>query len=157
MPFEYLESIPGADEAFRAWGTDLGQTFSAAWQAVHGVLVDAEAEDARTADQRRAPPPRTAATPRQRVVSLSASELDLLLVDFLQEQLYLKDSEQVLYQVRRVHVRRDGTGWSVDAELVGAPMDTAGTPGVDVKAITLDNLRVHQTARGWEATVVLDL
>ena len=185
MLFEYLEDIPGADAAFRARGADLPELFRSAWQAVHGVLTDREpgedaeptgvcepgetsepgeklapGENLEPGDNDRERPVRggDSAAVRRRAIELTGTELDLLLLDFLQEQLYYKDAEGVLYAVAAVEIRAAGDQWQLQAELAGEPIDhTRGPLGMDVKAVTLDRLGLRRTADGWEATVVLDL
>ncbi len=145
--YEYHDDIPGADAAFRAWGGSLGELFSAAWMAVRGVMLDAEHQ-----------PAAAASGAERRKVELTAGEPDLLLLDFLQEQLYLKDADGMLYVPISVTADRAPTAWHLSAELAGEPIDTASAAlGTEVKAVTLDTLGVRQTPGGWEATVVLDL
>jgi|GEM_PF-1577872 len=161
MPFAPLDDIPAVDAAFRAWGADLNEVFRSAWNAVRAVLLDREddREDDRDtgavagelgSSARNAPDP-------LRKLELHERELDYLLLEFLQEQLYLKDAEAALYTVGELTVEREAGGWRLVAELEGRPIGQAGAQGVDVKAVTLDHLGVQQTAEGWEATVVLDL
>ena len=53
--------------------------------------------------------------------------------------------------------RRDGA-LVLEAEARGEPLDPLRHRlQADVKAVTLHRLRVEQTARGWEASVVLDI
>ncbi len=151
MPFEYREDIPGADAAFHAWAPDLPELFASAWGAVRGILIDCDNGCPEHGGGRQAEGP-------QRSFQLSGRDLDLLLLDFLQEQLYYKDAEGVLYELRALAIEQRGTGWALEVQMVGQPIERFGEClGVDVKAVTLDHLGVTQSNEGWSETVVLDL
>ncbi len=108
---------------------------------------------------------------RRRSVSLalSASDLELLLVDWLNELLYRFDAEQFLTAAVEVHVDEGDPGrgrsdavaaraFSLQATLTGEPFD-ARRHGVKVlvKAITYHALEVRHDAGGWQGTVVFDI
>lgn len=119
--------------------------FQDAWEAIREVLTD-------TAGDLPVDPE------LQRNLRLDDAELDLLLVRFLQEALFLKDSRRAIYRVDRIAVRQTADGWNLDARLSGCSVDPGGgAGGSDVKAVTVDQLCVKQSETGWEATVVLDL
>jgi SHS2 domain-containing protein len=93
----------------------------------------------------------------QRRLDIEAESLEMLLFEFLQQLIYLKDAELLLLRVREVTIREDG-GFALRAEAYGEPLDMhKHALNADVKAVTLHRFRVAQTERGWEATVVLDI
>ena len=155
MPFAPLDDIPAVDAAFRAWGADLEEVFRSAWNAVRAVLTgdDPTAETSEVPEMREAP----GDTYATRTLGLRERELDLLLLEFLQEQLYLKDAAALLCTVRALEIEPTDGEWRLSATLTELPIVELGAYGVDVKAVTLDHLGVCRTASGWEATVVLDL
>lgn len=185
MPFAPIDDIPAVDAAFRAWGADLEEVFRSAWNAVRAVLTGEDPDergnetgsDDETGRSDEASPdsppaagaaadPAAGAAPNRvpqgggrapRALELEEGELEYLLLEFLQEQLYLKDAEAALYVVLELSVERRAERWAVAATLEGVPIEQAGARGVDVKAVTLDHLGVRETNQGWEATVVLDL
>ena len=143
MPFRFLEEIATADVAFEAWGETLEALFVAAADATTNTMV----ENPEAIEDRQ-----------RRPIRLEEGSADLLLLRLLEELIYFKDAEGLLLRVPAVRIRgRDGA-LVLDAEACGEPLDpTRHRLLADVKAVTLHLLRVEQTARGWEASVVLDV
>src|SRR5206468_10136183 len=89
MPYHYLEEIGTADIAFEAVGRDLPELFRDAADATMNVMIDNL----------------EAIEPREtRHIELSNDKIDMLLFDFLQELIYLKDAERLLLRVREVRI-----------------------------------------------------
>ena len=92
MPYEYLEEIGTADIAFEATGRDLPELFRDAADATTNVMIDNI----------------EAIQPREtRQIELSNDKLDMLLFDFLQELIFLKDAERLLLRMREVQIDRE--------------------------------------------------
>ena len=143
MPYEFLEDVAVADIAFKAWGEDLRETFISAADAVMGAMV----ED-----------PDTIQAHEQRSIQLTNDALDMLLFDFLQELVYYKDVELLLLRVHEVQVTHGPGHNALRAAAAGEKLDPARhQQRADVKAVTLHRFSLQQTARGWEAMVVLDI
>jgi len=139
--FEFVEGATG-DLAFVARGPTLEAVFAAAAEA----LLAATVED----------PERVGGGVR-RPVSLAEPELDLLLLRWLDELIWLRDAEQLLARAARLGVRREGEAWRLDGELEGEPIGPAHRLRSDVKAATAHGLWVGRTGTGWEARVTLDV
>ena len=143
MPYEYLDDMATADAAFRAWAATLGEMFVAAAEAMMGVMVGELDSIAKR---------------QRRKIVLTQSDVEMLLFDFLQELIYYKDAEHLLLRVRRVEVAEQGEVLALRAEAEGEKIDARRHElVVDVKAVTMHRFEVGQTARGWEATVVVDV
>ena len=143
MPYEYLEEIGTADIAFEATGRDLSELFSNAADATTNVMID----------NLDAIEPREA-----RHIELSNDEIDMLLFDFLQELIYLKDAERLLLRVRDVQIDQKGEKCFLKAEAAGEPLDAARHhQRADVKAVTLHDFSVEKEDGGWKARVLLDI
>ena len=80
-----------------------------------------------------------------------------LLFNFLQELVYYKDAEQLLLVVAQVEIARHAGRYRLTATTRGEQLDPARHLRVDVKAVTLHRFRLQQSARGWEALVILDI
>ena len=143
MPFHYLEEIGTADIAFEATGRDLPELFRAAADATTNVMIDNI----------------EAIQPRQtRRIKLSNAKLDMLLFDWLQELIFLKDAERLLLRIRDVQIEQRNENYSVQATAEGEPLDAERHhQRADVKAVTLHNFVVEQTDCGWKARVLLDI
>jgi SHS2 domain-containing protein len=95
---------------------------------------------------------------QRRPIALEEQRADLLLYRLLEELIFLKDAEGLLLRVPSVRIHPSDGGLRLEAEARGEPLDPARHGLLaDVKAVTLHRLRVEQTARGWEASVVLDV
>jgi SHS2 domain-containing protein len=139
--FRFVDAVT-SDLSFIARGRSLEDLFSAA----------AEALVAATVENPDAVEPRTA-----RTLQLADTELDLLLMRFLNELIFLRDAEGLVLRPRALRFERNGAP-RLEAELVGETLDpTRHRLADDVKAATAHGLRVAQTDEGWEASVTLDV
>ncbi|MBE0555829.1 MAG: archease, partial [Proteobacteria bacterium] len=113
MPYTYLEEIAIADVAFRAKGKTEEEVFAAAADATVNVMVE---DLAAIRDQMRMP------------VELENDSLDLLLFDFLNEFVYLKDAKGLLMRVGAIRVGRQGSRFTLQGELYGEKLDPLRHP-----------------------------
>jgi SHS2 domain-containing protein len=142
VPYRYLEEIAISDVAFKAWGSTTEELFVAASDATLNVMV----EDLDTISDRV-----------RRSTQVEEDAIDMLLFQFLQELIFLKDAEQLLLRVSEIRIENQNDSCQLSAEVYGEKLnpDTHELL-VDVKAVTLHRFHVGQTPRGWEATVILD-
>lgn len=139
--FRFVDAVT-SDLSFIARGRSLEDLFSAAAEALVAATVEnPDAVEARTA----------------RTLQLADTELDLLLMRFLNELIFLRDAEGLVLRPRALRFERNGAH-RLEAELVGEGLDpTRHRLADDVKAATAHGLRVAQTDEGWEASVTLDV
>lgn len=142
--FRFLDDIALADMAFDAEGDSLTDLFDAATLALLESLAN----------------PLSVAQIWRRVIELEEPDIPLLLFEWLQRLVYLKDAHAVVF--RRVSLAvtsdPDRSTWRLHAEVMGAPVD----PSVqelrsDVKSITKHLYAVTQDGSCWRARVVLDV
>ncbi len=132
--FEVLEHT--ADVGVRATGATAEEAFE---QATRGLLDITGA---------------TAAGAGERIeISVAAGDLGALLVDWLEEVLYLQDARDSV--VTDVAVRSVGDG-RAEGSVTIAPRDR-DLEGTAVKAITYHQLRVEQVGEEWVAVVYFDI
>jgi len=90
----------------------------------------------------------------ERSMELKEESLDLLLVCWLQEILYLMDTEGLVFSVFEVRIE----GAALQATLRGESFNPEVHPRKsDVKAVTYHHLEVATHGDGWEARVILDV
>src|SRR5262245_43719152 len=143
MPYEYLEDIGTADIAFEATGRDLPELFRDAADATMNVMID-NIDAIQPVETRQ--------------IELSNDKLDMLLFDFLQELIFLKDAERLLLRVREVEIAERDENYFVKATAEGETLDAERhLQRADVKAVTLHDFSVEQVNRGWTARVLLDI
>jgi len=90
----------------------------------------------------------------ERTVELKAESLDLLLVGWLQEILFLMETEELVFSVFKVRLE----GATLQAALGGEPFNPeVHTRKWEIKAVTYHHLEVATHGDGWEARVILDI
>lgn len=143
MPYRFREDIAPADVAFEAWGKTREELFAASAEALLATMVEDPDKIVRT---------------RELPISLEDTELDLLLVAFLQELIYYKDARRLLLHADQVRIIRQNGGFGLEALAAGEEINRGRHRlVVDVKAVTLFHLRVAWEDDLWKATVVLDI
>jgi len=139
--FEFVEGAT-SDLFFVARGPTVEAAFAAAGQAFLAATVERpEAVERRD----------------RRSVALEEPDLELLLMRFLNELVYLRDTEELLLHPQHVEIVWDGSV-HLRADLIGERIDRRRhTLASDVKAATAHGLRVAKTTGGWTATATLDV
>jgi len=93
-----------------------------------------------------------------RQVTLAAATLDLLLVDWLSEILYIFDTKRWFVARAEVVLTRGDDGYALDATLGGEPFDPARHPvKLTLKAVTYHALELAERDGAWRARVVFDV
>ena len=143
MPYKYLEEIGTADIAFEATARDLPELFTDAADAMTNVMID-NIEAIQPRDIRQ--------------IELSNEKLEMLLFDFLQELIFLKDAERLLLRIRDVQIDERNDIYFAKAIAEGERIDAERHhQRADVKAVTLHDFCVEQAENGWKARVLLDI
>jgi SHS2 domain-containing protein len=135
--FEVLEHP--ADVGFRAFGQTLAELFENSALALLSIRAELDGVNAR----------------EEYAVEADATDLEALLVNWLNEILYLLDARAIALRRVRVdaiedtHVRSAG---------MGEPFDSSWHRlRVIVKAVTWHQLKIVHTNEGWVAEVFLDV
>lgn len=128
-----------ADIGVRGVGQTLAQAFEQAALAMTAVVVE----------------PATVRTPQSLHIECTSSDLDLLLVEWLNRLVYEMSVRRMLFGRFTVHVE----GTRLAAEIQGEAVDVVRhQPVVEVKAATMTGLRVGQQPDGlWIAQCVVDV
>ncbi len=140
-PWEIVEGAT-ADVSFVARGGSVEAAFAAAAEALLGATVE-EPDAVEACDYR--------------TIRLGEPDLELLLLRFLNELIYLRDAEGLLLRPLRLRIEGGG-GVKLEADLAGEALDPARHhPAADVKAATAHGLSVRRTDEGWETRATLDV
>lgn len=141
MPYQYLEELSSADAAFEATGRTLEELFSDAAIATFEVMADTN-------------------TVKQlliREIDLENKSVDGLLIDWLSELVFLKDTENILFSVFDVNIRKNDD-YILKATAKGEKIDREKhSLRSDVKAVTYHMFEVTKKGDNWTARVVLDI
>lgn len=133
---EFIEHT--ADVGLLIWAPDLGELFAEAAVALVGVMGSPSSTDTVATD-----------------VSLEATDLDALMVDWLSEILFLFEARELVVVGARVHATERPC--RLDGSIDGVSTERFEQKGPAVKAVTYHGLELKQTAAGYEATVYLDV
>lgn len=144
MSYRFIEGLTVADIAFEARGKTFEELFSSAGLAVTATQL----QDLRTIRKKES-----------RSFELTNKAIDLLLFNFLQELIYWKDVDLLLFKSFELSIRKKPDGsYLLTGTGAGEPIDvTRHRLRVDVKAVTMHKFEVTSDADGWKATVVLDI
>ncbi|MGE5263690.1 MAG: archease [Acidobacteriota bacterium] len=140
MDGKRYEEIPHtADWSFRAYGHDLNELFENAAYAMFAL------EGAIPPDAESRMPEVT------RVVEASGIDYESVLVNWLNELLYLQDTHQETFFRFQVD--------DLSPETLRARVYGRSNANIDklVKAATYHNLKIEQTPGGWQAVLVVDV
>lgn len=136
MKYKFFEHT--ADALFEAYGKTLNEVFENAALAVEEIQVNT----------------RTVLPKKKKTIKLENKSNEMLLFDFLQELIYLKDAEQMLFKEFHVKIK-DG---KLIAECVGDKINPEKQElKVDAKAITMHTFELKQKKDKWTARVLVDI
>ena len=140
MPYKFFDHT--ADVLFEAEGKDLSELFEAAGLATEETQIDLNGV-------------------RQEIkkeIALEKDDIEMLLFDFLQELIFLKDAELLLFSKIKVKIEEKNKNYILKAELHGEKIDpNRHELKVDVKAVTLHMFEVKKNHSGWFCRVILDI
>ncbi|WP_101298235.1 archease [Halegenticoccus soli] len=128
-----------ADVAVEAAADDLSELFAAVADGLAAAMCESVPEDGGDCFP----------------ISVRAESREALLFDYLDQLIYERDVRGVLPVDNRAAVHRDGDEWVVEATARGVPL--SAVVAREVKAVTYSEMRVEETADGWEAYVVFDV
>jgi SHS2 domain-containing protein len=141
MPYKFLEDVALADVAFEATGKTLDEMFESSALAVTRTMVkDLDSIKIKV----------------KKKISVSSENIEMLLFNFLQEIVFYKDSDKLLFS--KFSLKVDEKKLKVTCVAEGEELNMKKHELlVDVKAITLHRFEVEKTARGWRSQVILDI
>jgi SHS2 domain-containing protein len=143
MPYETIDDITRADVAFRITGKDLNELFFSGAEALMSVMLEYPESISRNAEKK---------------IILKNVSLDMLLYDFLSELIFIKDAESLLLLPENIKIENMHNNYILNSEFYGEKIDRHKHKLiVDVKAVTMHNLRFEKLQTGWESVFVLDL
>jgi len=134
-PYHYLEVDHTADRALRVWGRELSDLFVGAARGMASLMADLDG---------------LAAT-EWREIRLEAWDRESLLVDWLNELLFLTETERLLFVDYRIESLTD-TALVARVRGAHAPVTKAV-----VKAATYHDLRLVHDGTGWSTVITLDV
>jgi riboflavin kinase / FMN adenylyltransferase len=135
--YRFLEIEHTADRALQVWGEDLPNLFAGAARGMYSLMGDLE-DVGPVATQ-------------WRTVSLEAMDREALLVDWLNELLFLAEMEGLLFVDFRIESLTE-TALTARAGGIHARVTKA-----DIKAATFHDLAIVQDDSGWSTVITFDV
>lgn len=125
-----------ADLCIHVWGADLADLFTTAARGMFALVTDID----------------TVPMTVSHLVRLEALDVEMLLVDWLNELLYLAEQDQPAAYIEYDFDALTST--ALQARVIGGPV---GTYHTYIKAATYHNLEIQETAEGFETEIVFDI
>ncbi|NYZ74426.1 archease [Candidatus Micrarchaeota archaeon] len=143
MPYRFLEGLTMADIAFEASGKTLEELFVSAANAVTNTQIEDLKQIKMT---------------EEKEFGLEAVSEERLLHDFLQELIFFKDSELLLFREYELKMVKAAKGYGLIVKARGEKLDPKKhTLLADVKAVSWHMFKLEKTKAGWKATVIIDV
>ena len=140
MTYTFLDHT--ADVLFQAEGRTLEELFAQCALAVEDTQVNIK----------KIKPKKTVK------IALENKTIEKLLFDFLDELLFYKDAEQLLFSKFDLKIKEKGGRYLLSCTASGEKLDVEKhEPKVDVKAITMHLFDIKKTKKGWWAQVLVDV
>lgn len=138
--FEYFEHT--ADVKFKAYGKNLEEAFGNAGLAMFNVLIENGKVKAKI----------------RKSFSVKGKDLKALLYNFLEELLYLLDTENfLLSKIDKIKIDYIGKQYVLNALVMGDKVDEGYETCGDVKAVTYNEMEIKEEASSCYVQVVVDI
>ncbi len=143
MPYKFLEGLTVADIAFQATGRNLPEMFeSAALASTRTQVKDLKKIKPKVKKQ----------------IELESDSVETLLFNFLQELVYYKDANLLLFNKFKIKIIEREGKYLLIATATGEKLNMKRHELlVDVKAVTMHKFEVKKAGKIWKAVVVLDI
>ena len=143
MPYRYLEDVAIADVAFEADGRTLRELFQEAAAAMTNTMIS----DLETIDQKTV-----------KCFNIEAPNIEMLLYRFLQELIFYKDAERLLFRRYEINIDQGILTGRIHVCAFGEEIDPVKHVLLaDVKAVSFHNLSIQRGAGFWKTAVILDV
>ena len=143
MKYRFLPDIATADLAFEAYGADFNELFENAGLALESAQVE----------------PKSIEPKKKYTISKASDSVENLLLSFLEELVFLKDAERLVFNKLNCSVGNEGDKWNLDVDAKGDEIDPKKHKlGVDVKAVTKHMFEVKKLSdKSLRCQVILDV
>lgn len=140
---KYIYKEHTADLAFEAYGTTLSELFENAALAFSNATIE---------DLDKVEPIEI------EHIQLSSDSKEQLLIDFLEELVFIKDTKHLVFSEVKVHIHNPNGHPLLEADCKGEQIDlNKHTIGNDVKAITYHDFKLAKEGELWTCYVLFDI
>lgn len=143
MSYKFLEDVAIADVAFEATGKTIEELFESSALAV----INTQVKNLKSIEQKI-----------EKEIEVDADNIEMLLFNFLQELIFLKDAELLLFNKFDITINQEKNKYKLKAKAYGEKLNmNKHELLVDVKAVSLHNFKVEKINEKWRAEVILDV
>lgn len=143
MPYKYLEDVAIADVAFEAEGKTLEELFESSGFALTNAMI----KDLGQLEQKI-----------EKSFEVEAEDVEMLLFNFLQELIFYKDAERLLFNKFGLDIKQKENKWLLRVKAYGEEIDREKHELLaDAKAVALHNFKVERREKEWRASVIVDV
>lgn len=143
MSYKFLEEIAIADVAFEARGKNIGELFESSGFALTNTMI----RDLRQIEHKVV-----------KSFEVEAPDLEMLLFNFLQELIFYKDAERLLFNRFDLDIKQKEDRMLLRVKAYGEEIDQEKHELLaDAKAVALHNFKVEKMEEGWQASVIVDV
>lgn len=136
---KFLEDVAIADVAFEAKGDNLNEVFEACGDAVFETIANLE----------------TLGDTETYTYTSENENVEDLLYDFLEEIIYLKDTESLIFKECNVIIKENN---KIEVKFKGDKINQEKQElNTDVKAVTMHMFSLKKEKEGYRARIVLDI
>lgn len=137
VKIEYLEHT--ADAKFKVAANSIESAFDGCGKATMGVMIESKVQEI-----------------MQMPIEKKAKKLETLLYDFIDELLFLLETEYFLFSRADIKIEEKDEEFILDGILHGDDFRNYELNG-DVKAMTYNDMEIKQTSEGYEIVMVVDI
>ncbi len=140
--YVFLKDVAIADIAYDAYGKDYNELFINAALALFDCMVGLDKVERK----------------QEKKITLQNKDIEKLLFDFLNEIVYIKDVDYMIFKDLQVTITHAKERYSLHAVLHGEPINPEKHElGNDVKAVTYHQFGIYHEDKGYRARVVIDI
>ncbi len=131
-----------ADMGIRGVGKSREEAFSECAKAMFSIMIDLEQIEKK----------------EEKEVIVTSYDLEQLLVEWLNELLYLKDVHSMFFSGFEIkEIKKKRKGYELNGKVFGEKMNDAQEVKTEVKAATYSGLRVEREDIIWKAQCIVDV
>ncbi|MDP6641831.1 MAG: archease [Candidatus Nanoarchaeia archaeon] len=141
MTYKFIDNVTMADVAFEAKNKDLNKLFEDCGLATFDTMINLKKVKSKI----------------KKEIKLQAENIEELLFKFLDELIFLKDSESLVFNKFKVKIEEDKI-FKLNCVANGEEVNIRRhDTKVDVKAPTMHKFKVEKKNNSWSAFVILDV
>lgn len=140
--YVFLEDVAIADIAYDAYGKSYDELFYNSALALFECSAELDKVEKK----------------KEKKIKLENEDIEKLLFDFLNEIVYIKDVDYMIFKDLDVKILKKDNNFVLKATLYGEGIDMEKHElGNDIKAVTYHQFKIYEEKNGYRARIVIDI